>query len=129
MNASPVSSSFISASHLFINAHKAVAVTYPWQSPLSCLSDETGWQSSQSFLMEEWMLLGQGVACTSHYTTYTDTQTCARAGMYIQPQETTINYYTVSHQEIFFFFFASLCCIIQVITGKSWEIKRLCSLF
>lgn len=33
--------SFISTSHLFINAHKAVAGTYRWQSPLSCLSDET----------------------------------------------------------------------------------------
>lgn len=33
--------SFISASNLFINVHKAVAGTYHWQWPLSCLSDET----------------------------------------------------------------------------------------
>lgn len=32
------------------------------------------WRSSLSALMAEWMFLGQGVACTSHYTTYTDTQ-------------------------------------------------------
>lgn len=41
MNTSSAVLSFISASNLFINAHKAVAGTYHWQSPLSCLSDET----------------------------------------------------------------------------------------
>lgn len=41
MNTSSAVLSFISASHLFINAHKAVAGTYHRQSPLSCLSDET----------------------------------------------------------------------------------------
>lgn len=41
MNTSSAVLSFISDSHLFINAHKAVAGTYHRQSPLSCLSDET----------------------------------------------------------------------------------------
>lgn len=41
MNASSAVVSFISASNLFINAHKAVAGTYHWESPLGCLSDET----------------------------------------------------------------------------------------
>lgn len=41
MNASCAVVSFISASNLFINAHKAVAGTYHRESPLVCLSDET----------------------------------------------------------------------------------------
>lgn len=71
---------FISASHLFINAHKAVAGTYHWQLPLGCLSDETEVAEFTKCSYGRMDVTGsEGRSYISLHRIHRRTQTCAPA--------------------------------------------------